>query len=95
MHNVHKVVAVDHPVDRLKVPNSRLGSVDRHGRPVPMVGRPTGRPTVGSGCFGKDAELEICSSCERIPRVFSEVYERGRALFIVYAENIVLIHKNQ
>jgi len=48
--------AVDRPVDRLKVPNSRLGTVDRHGRPVHMVGRPTGRPTVGSGCF---AELEI------------------------------------
>ena len=27
--NVHKVVAVDRPVDRLKVPNSQLGTVDR------------------------------------------------------------------
>ena len=53
--NVHKAVAVDRPVDRLKVPNSRLGKVDRHGRPVPRVGRPTGRPTVGFGLF-----REIC-----------------------------------
>ena len=27
--NVHKVVTVDRPVDRLKVPNSRLDTVDR------------------------------------------------------------------
>ena len=37
--------AVDRPVDRLTLPNSRLGTVDRHGRPVHMVGR------LGSGCL--------------------------------------------
>ena len=40
-------------VDRLKVPNPRLGTVDQPGRPVHMVGQPAGRPTVGSGCFEK------------------------------------------
>jgi len=34
--------AVDRPVDRLTLPNSRLGTVDRHGRPGAWVGRPTG-----------------------------------------------------
>ena len=50
VHN--EVVAVDRPVDRLKVPNSRLGTVDRHGRPVPRsvdrtVDRQSGRAVSG------------------------------------------------
>ena len=40
-------------VDRLKCPNSRLGTVDRPSRPVHRVGRPAGRPTIESACFRK------------------------------------------
>ena len=48
--DVHRrCISVDCPVDRLKVPNSRLGTVNRPGRPVHRVGR----PAVGSDCFGK------------------------------------------
>ena len=49
MHNVHKGVAVD----RLKVPNSRLGTVDRYGRPGPRsVDRPVDRQS-GRAVSGK------------------------------------------
>ena len=45
--------AVDRPVDRLTLPNSRLGTVDRHRRPVlGSVDRPVDRQS-NSGYFGK------------------------------------------
>ena len=44
--DMHRLYRSTSPVDRLKVPNSRLGTIDRPGRPA-------GRPTVGSGCFQK------------------------------------------
>jgi len=49
---------VDRPVDRLTLPNSRLGTVDWHGRPgLGSVDRPVDRQT-DLDRFGKFAELE-------------------------------------
>ena len=69
VHQRAQVVAVDRPVDRLTLPSSRLGTVDRHGRPVlGLVDRPVDRQT-GSGCFGKFVELKISPNRKLIPRV--------------------------
>ena len=48
--------AVNRPVDRLTLPNSRLGTVDRLGRPGAWVGRPTSRPTGESGLIRLNSE---------------------------------------
>jgi len=45
VHNVHRRMPVDSPVDRLKAGCSRFGSDRPHGRPWTCVGRPAGRPT--------------------------------------------------
>ena len=48
VHQRAKPVAVDRPVYRLTLPNSRLGTVDRHGRPARStggLGRSTDRST--------------------------------------------------
>ena len=86
--------AVDCQIDRLTLPNSRLDTVDRRGRPMlGSVDRPVDRQLY-SGCFRKVAELKI--SPIRILG-FPWVYERGRALFICNASNackIVLIIKS-
>ena len=87
---MHKAVAVDRPVDQLKVPNSRLGTVDRY---LGSVDRPVDRQT-GSDCFGKFAELEFSPNWKLIPRVFFGYMREAKLSSLCNVVILVLIHQS-